>query len=113
VQQRERSPSVVERRATDDHEPERLIEANRGVVLLVDVDGEIAATQCLGVGHQPAAASLPAPGRLQEERRDVITREAHEADRLVSRLRQHPQLERVVIERRLDERAAARRCRPR
>src|SRR6185503_11372762 len=64
-----KGPAVgVDRRAADDDEAERLVEAARGGVLLVDVDGQLAAAQRLSVLDEPAAAT-PSPGRRLEEQR--------------------------------------------
>jgi hypothetical protein len=59
VQQRKRPALIVERGAADDDESKCLVEAARRGVLLVDVDGQVATAQRLGVRHQlasPAAA---------------------------------------------------------
>ena len=47
---------------------------------------------------QPPAATPSAGGRLEEQRRDVVAGEPHEADGRIPRVGEHPELERVVGE---------------
>jgi hypothetical protein len=96
--------SFVERRSPDNDESERLVEAARGGILFVDVDGERPAAEFLCVLNQPATVPAASMHGLEEQCLDSVCGQPQKTDRNVQAARENPQLERVTRKNLGDER---------
>src|SRR5262245_62083201 len=93
-------------RPPDDREPEGLVEAQRGLVLLVDVDRQPPTRhKTLRVCHEQSASSLPVMVRIDEQRLDRVACDSQKTDRRPLDGFEHPPVESVARQRPGNERA--------
>src|SRR5215212_4901308 len=96
MQREQLPPSCIRWRPPHHREPERLIEPQRGFILLVDIDRQRARTKTLRVRHEELASPLPVVIRADEQRFNRVARAAQEADQGPRGGYQHPPIDLVA-----------------
>src|SRR5215203_5524570 len=96
MQHRERPAARIHWRTPHYREPERLVESQRGFILLVDIDRQRARTETLRMRYQELASPLPVVVRVDEQRFNRVAREAQEADQSLLGGYQHPPIDCVA-----------------
>jgi hypothetical protein len=99
VENRKWSPATIHGRPTYYRKPNRLVEANGRVILLVDLDLESAVSdEALGVRDEQLSSTPTMVGGVQKQRLDGAGRDTEKADHRVPEREKDPPLERVAGE---------------